>query len=100
MIKDKITQFELYFENLFNKWWYEKMMKIGVEKDIVEHQKRLQKAIIDYRYQLTKEEKNMLKEMNRNCLLIDIREVIETNLVYLEAYDVNYNRIFRKRVKF
>lgn len=100
MIKDKITQFELYFENLFNKWWYEKMMKIGVEKDIVEHQKRLQKAIIDYRYQLTKEEKNMLKEMNRNCLLIDIREVLETDLVYLEAYDVNYNRIFRKRVKF
>lgn len=94
------ANFELYFEKLFNKWWYEKIINIGVEKDIVEHQKRLQKAIIDYRYQLTKEEKNMLKEMNRNCLLIDIREVIETNLVYLEAYDVNYNRIFRKRVKF
>lgn len=92
--------FELYFENLFNKWWHEKMMNKDVEKDIAEHQKRLHKAIIDYRYQLTKEEKNMLKEMNRNCLLIDIREVIETNLVYLEAYDVNYNRIFRKRVKF
>ena len=92
--------FELYFENLFNKWWYEKMMNIGVEEDIAEHQKRLHKAIVDYRYQLTKEEKNMLKEMNRNCLLIDIREVLETDLVYLEAYDVNYNRIFRKRVKF
>lgn len=76
------------------------MMNIGVEEDIAEHQKRLHKAIVDYRYQLTKEEKNMLKEMNRNCLLIDIREVLETDLVYLEAYDVNYNRIFRKRVKF
>ena len=92
--------FELYFENLFNKWWNEKMMNKAIEEDIAQHQKRLHKAIIDYRYQLTKEEKNMLKEMNRNCLLIDIREVLETDLVYLEAYDVNYNRIFRKRVKF
>lgn len=94
------ANFELYFEKLFNKWWYEKMMNKDVEKDIVKHQKRLYQAIIDYRYQLTKEEKNMLKEMNRNCLLIDIREVIETDLVFLEAYDVNYKRIFRKRVKF
>ena len=94
------ANFELYFEKLFNKWWYEKMMNKDVEKDIVKHQKRLYQAIIDYRFQLTKEERNMLKEMNRNCLLIDIREVLETDLVYLEAYDVNYNRIFRKQVKF
>lgn len=94
------ANFELYFEKLFNKWWYEKMMNKDVEKDIVKHQKRLYQAIIDYRFQLTKEERNMLKEMNRNCLLIDIREVLETGLVYLEAYDVNYNRIFRKQVKF
>lgn len=94
------ANFELYFEKLFNKFWYEKMMNKDVEKDIVKHQKRLYQAIIDYRFQLTKEEKNMLKEMNRNCLLIDIREVLETDLVYLEAYDVNYNRILRKQVKF
>lgn len=94
------ANFELYFEKLFNKWWYEKMMNKDVEKDIVKHQKKLYQAIIDYRFQLTKEERNMLKEMNRNCLLIDIREVLETDLVYLEAYDVNYNRIFRKQVKF
>lgn len=90
----------IYFEKLFNKWWYEKMMNSDVEFNIVKNQKRLHKAIVDYRFQLTKEEKNMLKEMNRNCLLIDIREVIETRLVYLEAYDINYNRIFRKRVNF
>ena len=94
------ANFEQYFEKLFNKWWYEKMMNSDVENDIAKHQKRLHQAIIDYRYQLTKEEKNMLKEMNRNCLLLDIREVIETRLVYLEAYDINYNRIFRKRVNF
>lgn len=94
------ANFEIYFEKLFNKFWYQKMMNKDVEKDIVKHQKRLYQAIIDYRFQLTKEERNMLKEMNRNCLLIDIREVLETDLVYLEAYDVNYNRIFRKQVKF
>ena len=94
------ANFELYFEKLFNKWWYEKMMNKDVEKDIVKHQKRLYQAIIDYRFQLTKEERNMLKEMNRNCLLIDIREVLETDLVYLEAYDDNYKRIFIKKVKF
>jgi hypothetical protein len=94
------ANFELYFENLFNKWWYEKMMNIGVEEDIAKHQKRLHQAIIDYRFQLTKEEKAMLKELNRNCLLLDIREVLETDLVYLEAYNINYERIFRKRVKF
>lgn len=91
---------EQHFEKLFNKWCYDKMMHKGIEEDIANHQQRLHKAIIDYRYQLTKEEKNMLKEMNRNCLLIDIREKIETRLVYLEAYDINYNCIFRKRVKF
>ena len=89
-----------YVEKLFNKFWYDKMVNIESEKSIAEQQRRLNKAITDYRYQLTKEEKNMLKEMNRNCLLLDIREVIETRLVYLEAYDINYNRIFRKRVNF
>lgn len=99
-MNNQLLDFEQYFEKLFNKWWYEKMMNSNVDLDITEHQKRLHQSIVDYRYQLTKEEKNMLKEMNRNCLLIDIREVLETDLVYLEAYDVNYNRIFRKQVKF
>ena len=97
MIERKVEE---HFETLFNKWWFDKMMNLAKEKSIYEHQSRLHQAIIDYRYQLTKEEKNMLKEMNRNCLLLDIREVIETRLVYLEAYDINYNRIFRKRVNF
>lgn len=92
--------FEVYFEKLFNKFWFEKIFNIEIEKDIAKQQKRLYQSIIDYRFQLTKEEKAMLKEMNRNCLLLDIREVIETKLVYLEAYDINYNRIFRKRVNF
>lgn len=96
----KTLEFEKYFEKLFNKFWYEKIINKDIEDSIAEQQRRLNKAITDYRYQLTKEEKNMLKEMNRNCLLLDIREVIETRLVYLEAYDINYNRIFRKRVNF
>jgi hypothetical protein len=75
-------------------------MNSNSESYILEQQKRLHQAIIDYRYQLTKEEKAMLITLNRNCLLLDIREVIETRLVYLEAYDINYNRIFRKRVNF
>ena len=53
-------QFEKYFESLFNKFWYNKMMNSNSESYILEQQKRLHQAIVDYRYQLTKEEKAML----------------------------------------
>ena len=92
--------FEQYFEKLFNKWWYEKMMNQDCETDFIEHQKRIHKIINSYRYQLSKEEKAMLKEMNRNCLLIDVRERIETKTVFLEAFDINNNCIFKKNVSF
>lgn len=95
-----IQQLEKLIDNRIKASNEKNKQLIRQQEFVADEQRKLELKIREYEKELTAEEIMLLKYLNSYCLLLDVREVIELKVVFIEAYNIENECILRKKVSF